>query len=80
MSQDVGNHSGEKFPQVCIPSGDFGETNSENESSSGKRVQIHSLKEISNSNETNFNSPDVQFILEVKRSNVKVSSMKNEGI
>lgn len=37
-----------------------------------KRIQIHSLKEIPNSNDGSYNSPDVQFILEVKRSNAKV--------
>ena len=42
-----------------------------------KRVQIHSLKEVSSpSGDGNYNSPDVQFILEVKRSNVKVSVEK----
>lgn len=41
-----------------------------------KRVQIHSLREIPTTSSdagADYNSPDVQFILEVKRSNAKVS-------
>lgn len=41
-----------------------------------KRVQIQTLKEVPTSSsptgDGNYNSPDVQFILEVKRSNIKV--------
>jgi len=42
-----------------------------------KRVQIQTLKEVPTSSsptgDGNYNSPDVQFILEVKRSNIKVA-------
>jgi len=38
-----------------------------------RKDRIHGLKEISStsSGDTNYSSPDVQFILEVKRSNIK---------
>ena len=53
---------------------------SENERLRKKRIQIHTLKEVpsnaSGGGETNYNSPDVQFILEVKRSNKKVIEFK----
>lgn len=41
-----------------------------------KRVQIHSMREVPPSSAdagADYNSPDVQFILEVKRSNAKVT-------
>ncbi|XP_059351454.1 trichohyalin-like isoform X3 [Daphnia carinata] len=46
-----------------------GSSGDESEKLRKKRVQIHSLKEVPS--DTNYNSPDVQFILEVKRSNIK---------
>lgn len=49
-----------------------GSSGDEGERVRRKRVQIHSLKEIPTANDGSYNSPDVQFILEVKRSNAKV--------
>ncbi|XP_046633192.1 trichohyalin-like isoform X2 [Daphnia pulicaria] len=46
-----------------------GSSGDESERLRKKRVQIHSLKEVPA--DSNYNSPDVQFILEVKRSNIK---------
>nr|CAH0112438.1 unnamed protein product [Daphnia galeata] len=59
---------------IAKSSGDFelprrGSSGDESERLRRKRVQIHSLKEVPA--DSNYNSPDVQFILEVKRSNIK---------
>lgn len=61
---------------IAKSGGDFeiprrGSSGDESERLRKKRVQIHSLKEIPA--DGNYNSPDVQFILEVKRSNIKVN-------
>ncbi|XP_032785045.2 myosin-11 isoform X1 [Daphnia magna] len=59
----IAKSSGEFEPSRRGSSGD------ESEKLRKKRVQIHSLKEVPS--DSNYNSPDVQFILEVKRSNIK---------
>lgn len=62
----IAKSSGEFEPSRRGSSGD------ESEKLRKKRVQIHSLKEVPS--DSNYNSPDVQFILEVKRSNIKVQT------
>ena len=52
----------------------------ESESLRKKRVQIHSMREVGASSDADYNSPDVQFILEVKRSNVKVTSIHVDSV
>ena len=73
VSQDLGASDAKAAGDETARRGSYGEINEE-EKLRRKRVQVHSLREVSSSIDGAYSSPDVEFILEVKRSNAKVNA------
>lgn len=71
-SQDSGTGAIAKSSGDDFDTSRRGSSGDEGERLRRKRIQIHSLKEIPSTGDNSYNSPDVQFILEVKRSNARV--------